>query len=198
MTEPALIEKLRAAVELLPAGLRDHVLRVEDEAMRLASIHGLDAGRLRIAALAHDLARAEDGPALLGLARRYGLEADEVERASPILIHGPVSARMLERDYGYADPEVLAAIAAHTTGRPRMSLREKALFVADKIEHDKVSRKPALAKVRELAGTDLDAAMLAFLDLHLIEAVERRWQVHPRALAARNELLTRPQRMENG
>jgi predicted HD superfamily hydrolase involved in NAD metabolism len=197
MTEIALIERLRAAVERLPAGLRDHVLRVEKEALRLAALHGLDTERLRIAALAHDLARAEDGPALIELARRYEVEADEVERASPILLHGPVGARMLERDYGYADPEVMAAIAAHTTARPGMSLLEKALFVADKIEDDKVRRKPGLAEVRALADTDLDAAMLRFLALHLVEAAERSWQVHPRALAARNELLAARQRMGN-
>jgi HD superfamily phosphohydrolase YqeK len=106
-------------------------------------------------------------------------------------LHGPLAARALEREYGYKEPEVLAAVAAHTTARPGMSRLERALFIADKIEHDKVARKPALAEVRELANRDLDAAMLRFLDLHLIEAVERRWQVHPRTLAARNELLAR-------
>jgi HD superfamily phosphohydrolase YqeK len=70
-----------------------------------------------------------------------------------------------------------------------MSRLEKALFVADKIEHDKVARKPGLAEVRGLAERDLDAAMLRYLDLHLVEAVERRWQVHPRSVAARNQLL---------
>jgi hypothetical protein len=40
--------------------------------------------------------------------------------------------------------------------------------------------------------------MLRFLDLHLIEAVERGWQVHPRALEARNELLAARERMGNG
>jgi predicted HD superfamily hydrolase involved in NAD metabolism len=198
MTDEILVERLRRAVEALPSGLRDHVLRVEEEAVRLATLHGLDAERLTIAALAHDLARAADDATLIELAQRYCVPADEVERASPILLHGPVGARMLERDYGYADAEVGSAIAAHTTGRAGMSMLEKALFVADKIEHDKVSRKPALAEVRALADTDLDAAMLRFLDLHLIEAVERGWQVHPRALGARNALLAARQRMENG
>lgn len=184
-----LTARLRDAVDHLPEGLRAHVLRVEAEAMRLAELHGLDPERLRIAALGHDLARAESDEDLLQLARRYELSLDEIEKASPILLHGPLAARVLEREYGYGEAEVLAAVAAHTTAHPGMSTLEKALFVADKIEHDKVQRKSGLAEVRNLADRDLDAAMLRFLDLHLIEAVERRWQVHPRTVAARNELL---------
>jgi HD superfamily phosphohydrolase YqeK len=79
-----------------------------------------------------------------------------------------------------------------------MSVFEKALFVADKIEHDKVARKPGLAEVRELAEHDLEAATLRFLDLHLIEAVERCWQVHPRTVEARNELLARHHTSSHG
>jgi HD superfamily phosphohydrolase YqeK len=96
---------------------------------------------------------------------------------------------MLARDYGYSDSEVLDAVACHTTARPDMSALEKALFIADKIEPGKVARKPALEQVRRLAESSLDAALLCFLDLHLLEAVDRGWQVHPGTVAARNQLL---------
>jgi predicted HD superfamily hydrolase involved in NAD metabolism len=184
-----LVSRLRKAVATLPQGLREHVLRVEEEALRLARLHRLDGERLRIAALGHDLARAEPPAQLLRLAAAYGIDPDAVQAASPILLHGPVSARILQRDYACDDAEVLAAVAAHTTARPGMGPLEKALFLADKTEHDKVDRKPALAEVRALAESDLDAALLRFLDLHLLEAVERRWQLHPDSVAARNALL---------
>jgi predicted HD superfamily hydrolase involved in NAD metabolism len=192
-----LLQRLHDAVSRLPDGLHEHVLRVEEEAARLAKLHGLDGERVRIAVLGHDLARAEPDQRLLELAAQYGVEANTIEQASPVLVHGPVGARMLARDYGYDDAEVLGAVASHTTARPGMTKLEKALFIADKIEHDKIARKPGLAEVRRLADTDLDAAMLRFLDLHLIEAVERGWQLHPSSVAARNELLGR-QRMGNG
>jgi predicted HD superfamily hydrolase involved in NAD metabolism len=185
----ALLARLRAAVESMPSGLRDHVLRVEVEALRLAGRHGLDATRLRIAALGHDLARAEPDTRLLELAAAYGIEANSVEIASPILLHGLMGARILARDYGYSDSEVLDAVACHTTARPDMSALEKVLFIADKVEPAKVARKPALEEVRRLADSGLDAALLCFLDLHLIEAVARGWQVHPGTVAARNQLL---------
>ncbi|HWO73914.1 MAG TPA: bis(5'-nucleosyl)-tetraphosphatase (symmetrical) YqeK [Dehalococcoidia bacterium] len=181
--------RLRRAVAQLPHGLRDHVLRVEQEALRLAELHGLDAARIRIAALGHDLVRHKRGPELLRLAAEYALEPDEVEREAPILVHGPVAARILRRDYALADEEVLAGIDCHTTGRAGMTALEKALFVADKVEPEKRAGQPALEAARDAAASDLDAAMLLYLDFYLGEAVRRRHLLHPRTLEARNELI---------
>ena len=63
------------------------------------------------------------------------------------------------------------------------------LFVADKIDGNKIFRSPELAEVRDLALSSLDEAVLRYLDFNLEEAVRRRWQVHPRSLEARNELI---------
>ena len=189
---PDLEARLRAAVAALPDGLQAHIARVEDEAVRLAPLHGVDPQRARLAALGHDLVRHEPGPRLLQLAAEYGLTPDEVERAAPILVHGPVAAAMLLRDYAVDDAELVAGVDCHTTARPGMSALEKVLFVADKVEPHKLAREPALAEVKRLAETDLDAAVLRYLDLTLEEAVRRRWQLHPRTTAARNALLAQP------
>lgn len=185
------IERLRGAVEGLPAGLRDHVLRVEEEAVRLAALYGVDEREARIAALGHDLVRHMQGAELLELAHAYGIEPDEVETSSPILVHGPVAARMLARDYAYSQPQVLAGIDCHTTARAGMSLPEKVLFIADKVEPGKLEYHPEFEEVRDLAPRDLDLALLRFLDINLQQAVARGWLLHPRSLQARNELLRR-------
>ncbi len=184
-----LLSRLREAVEALPGGLRDHVLRVEAEAERLARLHDVDVERSRLAALGHDLGRHKDGAELLRLAANYGLEPDGVEAAAPILVHGPVAARMLERDFGLADGEVVAGVGSHTTARAAMGRVEKVLFVADKIEPEKLERNPEWRQVYDLAQRDLDAAVLRYLDLQLEQAVRRGWLVHPRSLEARNQLL---------
>lgn len=182
--------RLRDAVAALPDGLRGHIQRVEEEAVRFAALHGVDERRARIAALGHDLVRHKDGPQLLQLAAEYELTPDEIERASPILVHGPVAAAMLARDYAVDDAALLAGIDCHTTARSGMELIEKVLFVADKIEPHKLAREPALAEVKQLAESDLDAAVLRYLDFNLEQSIRRRWQVHPRSNEARNELLT--------
>ena len=186
----ALEARLRSAIADLPAGLRDHILRVEVEVRPLTERHGVDQQRAVVAALGHDLVRHLEDHDLLAMAERYGLTPDAVETASPILVHGPVAARMLSRDYGLDDAEVLAGIDCHTTARPGMSPLEQVLFVADKVEPHKLARQPALGEVKELAQADLRAAVLRYLDHNLEQAVRRAWLVHPRSVEARNELLT--------
>lgn len=186
--------RLRVAVAELPDGLRAHIERVEAEAARLAALHGVDEDRARLAALGHDLVRHESGPRLLELAAAYGLTPDEVERASPILVHGPVAAAMLLQDYGVEDADLVLGVDCHTTARVGMTALESVLFVADKVEPHKLTRDVALSEVKDLAEGDLDAGVLRYLDHYLDEAVRRGWQVHPRSVEARAELIVRMQR----
>src|SRR5262245_20380032 len=128
------IARLRKAVDLLVPGLRDHVYRVEEVAATLASRHGVDVELARIAALGHDLARGVPEGALLDLAIEHGLAPDEVERAEPILIHGPIATRILAAEFNVSDPAILLGVASHTTARAGMDRLEQVLFLADKIE----------------------------------------------------------------
>jgi len=188
----AQIEALKTAIGRLPRGLADHIERVAAEADRLAAaFKELDREQVELAAWGHDIARALSHQQLLARARGLGLAVSPVEEHAPILLHGPVGAEILRQEYGIDDPEVLAAARFHSTGRAGMSLLEKVIFVADKIEPGKVRAKPALARVRELADRDLDAAILEYLDQMLVVAREEGWPLHPQAVAARNELLAK-------
>lgn len=190
-TSTSIEERLRQAVDSLPAGLRAHILRVEKESARLAGRHGIDLKRAKIAALGHDLVRHMSDDELLQLASAYDLEPDDVERNSPILVHGPVAARILSVDFGLHDTDVLAGVDCHSTARADMAPLEKVLFLADKIEPHKLERSPDWRAVYDLAENDLDAGLLRFLDLQLEQSVERSWLVHRRSLEARNQLLNR-------
>jgi len=183
------LESLRVHIDRLPGGLRRHIKAVAAEARRLARLHGVDEERAVLAARTHDIARAVDPEDLPRLARELGLNPNEVEEAAPILLHGPVAARWLASRYGVEDEEVLAVARWHSTGRAGMSALEKVLFLADKVEQEKAAGRPDLEEVRRLAETDLDAAILRYLDLQLLEAVRQGWPLHPDAVAARNELL---------
>jgi predicted HD superfamily hydrolase involved in NAD metabolism len=186
----AQVEAVREAVARLPRGMADHIERAAAEADRLAAgFKELNREQVELAAWGHDIARALSPRWLLARARRFGLEVSPVEEEAPILLHGPVGAEILRREHGIDDPEVLAAARFHSTGRAGMSLLEKVIFVADKIEPGKVRAKPALARVRELADRDLDAAILEYLEQMLVVAREEGWPVHPQAVAARSELL---------
>ena len=66
------LPRLGDALEALPRGLREHVLRVETEAIALAERHRLDRDTARIAALGHDLARHVPDDRLIALAIEHG------------------------------------------------------------------------------------------------------------------------------
>jgi len=181
--------ELLAAVAGLPRGLAEHIEGVVAEARRLALLHGVDEERAVLAAWGHDIARALSPAELLAEARRLGLAVDPVEEEAPILLHGPIAAVILGRDYAIDDIEVLAAAQYHTTGRAGMSTLEKVVFVADKVEPGKVQSTPALARVKQLADGHLDAAILEYLSQPLLAASRRGWPLHPQTVAARNHLL---------
>ncbi|HEY7270346.1 MAG TPA: HD domain-containing protein, partial [Dehalococcoidia bacterium] len=107
--------RLREAVSRLPVGLREHIARVEVEAARLAGLHGIDPERVTFAVLGHDLVRAEPPDELLRMSAAY-VHPDAVQRASPILLHGPIAAELLKREYSCSDGQVLAAVRWHTSG----------------------------------------------------------------------------------
>ena len=181
--------RLRTALEGLPRGLREHILRVEAEALRLAEMHGVDAERASLSALGHDLVRHLPGEELLTLAARYGLQPDAIERAEPILVHGPVAARMLVEDYGIEDAALVAGVDCHTTARAGMGALEQVLFVADKVEPHKLAREARMAVVREKAERDLGAGVLEYLNWSIESAVSKGWLLHPRTFECRNELI---------
>ncbi len=180
---------LEEAVGDLPRGLRDHVRRVVAEARRLALRHGIDEERAVVAALGHDLARGRSPAELLREAEAAGLAPSEIERSEPVLLHGPLSARIMTKRFGVEDEEVLSAARYHTTARARMNTLERLIFVADKIEPGKASHDPRLAEAARLAEASLEDAMLCLLDRQIERALERGWPLHPDSVAARNELV---------
>lgn len=63
---------------------------------------------------------------------RYGFEQPSDMPGS--VVHSFLGAEVAKRDFGISDPDILNAIAYHTTGRPNMSRLEKIVYVADKTE----------------------------------------------------------------
>lgn len=175
-------------LDRLPDGLRDHVDRSRRVARELAEGHGVDHDRVDLAVAAHDLARALKPDSILAEARRLDLAVHPVEARMPILLHGPVAARWLETEAGVEDEEVLEAVRHHTTGRKGMSKLAKVVFLADKLDPQKVAAKGHLERVEALAADSLDAALLEYLNAELAHLLGHGALIHPDSLELRNEL----------
>ncbi len=156
-----------------------HTLRVADTAERLAELHDLDPGRARLAALLHDSARETDREEMLRVAEEQGIRAIDLEHERPMLLHGPVAAKLAKTELGVDDDEVLDAVRAHTTGEPGMRPLALALYVADKIEPDR--SQPGVETLRKLALKDLRRAATVALDRSISYNEERGRPTHPKS-----------------
>ena len=173
----------------LPKGLQEHIYRVRDIAAELADCHGLDSRRAALAMLAHDVARAMPGQQLLDRAIQLALPVTFLERSFPILLHGPVGAKILRQDDGLADESIYQAVYWHTTAHPSLDQLGKLVFLADKLDPQKIAYYPYLPKLKELAFQDLDRGVLEFATREIIARTEKGEMVHPVVVETRNALL---------
>ena len=173
----------------VPSGLMAHSARVVALTERLARSHGANLGPALRAAQGHDLLRAVPDAELLARAEARGLQILPVERAQPVLLHGPLGALELGERFRLRDPVVLDAARYHTTGHPAFGLEAWAVFVADKVEPKKLAAWPELQGVLDLAAHSLEAAALAYLELSAERARVEGWTIHPLAEETRLALV---------
>ena len=174
-----------------PAWLREHTQRVVAGAERLARIHELDPQRCAAGAAGHDLFRHLKADELLQRSRRHGIPIGEPELDAPIILHGPLAALHAQRELGVDDPDLLETIRHHTTAHPDLSDEGLAVFLADKIDPQKVARDPGLESVAAAAERDLPAAAALFLERRMIAQLAGGTLLHPLTVAARNAFLQR-------
>jgi predicted HD superfamily hydrolase involved in NAD metabolism len=188
---------LQRRVERLPDGLQSHIYRVVDIARRLADCHGVDQEQAAQAALAHDVARAMTDGELLRRAKGMGLPIGSIDRRLPILLHGPVGAEILQQEVGLIDPSVYKAVYWHTTACPDLDELGKLVFIADKLDPDKITYYPYLPQISEIAFQDLDAAILEFLTRRTMDLLAQGELVHPMMVETRNAMLAASAVIEN-
>jgi predicted HD superfamily hydrolase involved in NAD metabolism len=185
----ALPPSLQERLDGLPNGLQLHIARVRGIAREVAAAHAIDPDLADLTAAAHDVARHLPGPRLIEEAERLGIEINDVERALPILLHGPVGAGWLAKDGAITDPAVLEGVRWHTTAHPDLAPVGQVVFIADKLDPHKLRAYPFQPEVREAAMRSLNEGALVFIDGVLRQHLDRRELVHPLSTATRNALL---------
>ena len=181
--------RVEQRVSRLPQGLQAHINRVTAIAKELAPRHGLDPELAAVGMRAHDVARAIPGPELLSLADSLNLTVDPVQLHVPLLLHGPVGAELLRREDGLDHDSLYQALYWHTTGHPSLDQLGKLVFLADKLDPQKLPRYPYQPHLRELALNDLDAALVEFFTREMVSLASRGELIHPAMLEVRNALL---------
>ena len=127
-------EKLHAYLEEHLSEKRcRHSKSAGEVAENLCRLYRLPEQMGLIAGLGHDIAREENSSRLLELAgSMFPVEKWELKRTK--MLHGKAGAVIMRRIFGIDDPEILEAIAWHTTGIPGMGDLAKIVYIADYIE----------------------------------------------------------------
>ena len=81
------------------------------------------------------------------------------------------------------------AVYWHTTAHPGLDAMGKVVFLADKLDPNKLKKYPYQPLIMELARENLDAAILEFLTRQIVDLTGRGLLVHPMMVQARNALL---------
>lgn len=161
-----------------------HSLGVRDMAKELAKKFGADIKKAEIAGLLHDNAKNMND--IYSRCDDLEVELDEVERKKPKLVHAKLGAETAKCIFGITDSDIINAIRWHTVGRPRMSLLEKIVFVADLTERGR--QFPDIEKIRKIAEQDLDRAVYECVK-ETVEVNKRQGNtIHPNALKIISEL----------
>lgn len=163
-----------------------HVQGVVQTADELARIHEVDPLRARVAAWLHDIAREWSREQLIDKATEYGIDAQYF--AISELLHGHIAAVIGQREYGITDEELLDAVRFHTSARPKMSILEKLIFLADATEPGRTY--PEIEELREQTKKNLNAAMSLSLDQTLIYLIHKHQPIFPLTVEARNDYIS--------
>lgn len=190
--------RIQRRVDNLPPKLQAHIARAQEVARELAPYHKVSPEQAALGILAHDVARAMSGSELLHCAAQFALPVGMVDRRVPVLLHGPVGAEILRREEGLTAVgdngdndwgELYQAVYWHTTAHPGLDAMGKVVFLADKLDPNKLKKYPYQSRIMELARENLDAALLDFLTRQIVDLAGRGLLVHPMMVKARNALL---------
>lgn len=143
-----------------------HTLGVAMTAANLAEVHGCDSTQAYTAGLLHDCAKYLTGKEQIAACQSAGIPLTGVELENTALIHGKLGAYIARTRYGIRDKEILSAITWHTTGKPKMTLLEKIIYLADYMEPGRVMNcKPySLAQIRRTSFENIDKALFMVLE----------------------------------
>lgn len=136
----------------LPEGRYEHTYRVVEQAVKLASIHGINEEKTALAAAFHDYAKKRSRDQMRRVILTSTLPKDLLLYDEE-LWHGPVASILVESILGISDPEIKDAIKYHTTGRAHMNKLEMVISLADYTEPHR--NFEGLEEVRDMAEKDL-------------------------------------------
>ncbi len=162
----------------------NHSIKVMEASIRLAEKYGANVEKAAIAGLVHDCAKDMKKDTIIPACSKYGIIVDDITKAQPQLLHGQIGSFMARELFGIECPQMLAAIADHTMGRPGMDKLSSIVFVADYIEDCRDYE--GVEEIRKVAADSLEKAIVAGIDSTIRYILLKGRLLHPQTVATRN------------
>jgi len=160
-----------------------HTQGVANEAVKLALKYEVDIDDAYVAGLLHDCCKDYNDEQKIKMCNYYKIKIDAVVQKQPDLLHSFLGAEIAKNEYGVKNEDIINSIRYHTTGRANMSKLEKIIYLADFFEPNRKYFE-GIDKIKELAYTDLDKAML-FSIKHTIDFNKQKGRlIHPLSIEA--------------
>jgi len=140
-----------------------------------------------LAGIAHDFGKELGDKEQIRLAKIDGKGISRLEKDKPSLLHGRVSAILLQERFKIYDSAVLEAVALHTYGGVNMGPLAKIIYIADKLEISRNKYEPSL---RNLAYTEtnLDKIFYAVFDQNVSSLRKRKLKLAEETLRLLEEM----------
>lgn len=159
-----------------------HSLNVAEEAVKLAKKYDENIYKAYIAGLLHDCAKEIPNSQKILMCNEYGMKLDRVLARQPDLTHSFLAAQIAHYKFSVNDTDILHAISYHTTGKKRMSMLEKIIYIADCIEPNRTYEQ--IKYLRELAYENINKAVAYTLKVTMAKNKEGGRIIHPLSLEA--------------
>lgn len=153
-----------------------HVLGCRETAVKLAERWGEDVLDAETAAILHDITKKTPVKEQLQFCESCDIIIPNFAEEYEAMFHAFSGAAAAVLEFGVSD-RVRDAIMWHTTGKADMTLLEKIIWLADYMEPTR--KTEGLAEIRELAYSNLDAALCCAME-NSIQYMERAgFHLHP-------------------
>lgn len=167
-----------------------HSLGTADAAREIARICGGDEEKAYFTGLIHDCAKSLPLEEMILLIKEAEIVLECGEDDNVKILHAPAGAALAKKIFGVQDEEILSAIRWHTLGQVEMSLLEKIIFLADKIEPETRGRECYLKRLETLAlPRGLDKNILDCYSYTIKSLVDRKLVICQKTIEIYNHLL---------
>ena len=152
----------------------------------LPDFPGLDFFSLGIACLLHDYGKIFSYSELVKIVEENNLKVSSIELKMPQLLHSFVGDYLVLRDFNITETKILRAIKYHTIGYCDMSMEDRILFIADKVE--KSRNYEGVEYLRTLSLENINLCLLELYKNNIIYIIKGNNLMHPDTVRVWNNI----------